>query len=173
MPESDLPLLNIFEVETDGGTRHLVGYQDPVLAGAVGLASHAMVGEFTPDADGEFDPDSFDPNPEFVEAVVGYMNAVLVHTPSLIEGARQVPGRPLYVVDPRNETPADEDPPTEDVLGSFDVDDAGSIVPDSFEYNAEHVWFSRDSGVSGLLSDRTFYDWLHPESRPGEDGEPT
>ncbi len=165
MSESDLPLLNIFEVETENGTRHLVGFQDPVLAGSVGLASHAMVGEFEPGPDGEFDPDSFEPNPEFVEAVVAYMNIIPGLSPNLAEGARQIPGQRLYIVDPRNETPGDSDPPAEDVLGCFHVDDSGEIVADSFEYNDEHVWFSRDFGVSGLLSDRVFYEWIHPEAR--------
>lgn len=165
MSESDLPLLNIFEVETEEGTRHLVGFQDPVLAGAVGLASHAMVGEFTPKPDGEFDAETFEPNPEFIEAVVAFMNGIPEQSPELNEGARQIPGQRLHIVDPRNDTPTEDDPPLEDVLGSFHVDDTGAIVEDSFEYNDDHVWFSRASGVSGLLSDRGFYDWLHPESR--------
>jgi hypothetical protein len=168
--ESELSLLNIYEVETDEGTKHLVGFQDPVLAGSVGLASHAMIGEFRPDPDGEFDPDSFTVNPEFVEAVTQYMNAVPVEAPALVEGARQIPGERLYVVDPRNDTPMDEDPPAEDVLGWYEVDDAGQVVPDSFEYNGEHLWFSTRSGVSGLLEDRNFYRFLHPEAH-GEDEE--
>lgn len=166
MSESDLPLLNIYEVEDeeDGGTRHLVGFQDPVLAGAVGLASHAMIGEFEPDPDGEFDPETFTLNPEFVEAVVRYMNEQPDITPALSEGASQIPGERLYVVDPRNESPLDEDPPAADVLGYFEVDDAGLIVPDSFSYHDGHVWFSREYGVSGMLADRRFYEWLHPEA---------
>lgn len=165
MSESDLPLLNIYEIEAEEGTRHLVGFQDPVLAGAVGLASHAMIGEFEPDPGGEFDPETFVLNPEFLEAVVRYMNEQPAITPALAEGARQIPGERLYVVDPRNESSLDEDPPADDVLGYFEVDDAGSIVPGSFSYHDGHVWFSREYGVSGMLSDRRFYEWLHPEAR--------
>ncbi len=167
MSDSDLPLLNIYEIEDQdkGGTRHLVGFQDPVLAGSVGLASHAMIGEFEPDPDGEFDPETFVLNPEFLEAVVRYMNEQPAITPALAEGARQIPGERLYVVDPRNDTPPEDDPPPADVLGYFEVDDAGNIVPDSFSYFDGHVWFSREFGVSGMLSDRQFYEWLHPEAR--------
>jgi hypothetical protein len=165
--ESELSFLNIYEVETEEGTRHLVGFQDPVLAGSVGLASHAMIGEFRPGPDGEFDPETFAVNPEFVEAVAAYMNAVPPHAPTLVEGAQQIPGQRLYVVDPRNHTPHDEDPPTEDVLGWYQVDEAGVLVPDSFQYNGDHVWFSPHSGVSGLLEDENFYRWMHPEAHGG------
>ena len=54
------------------------------------------------------------------------------------------------------------EPPASDVVGGFDVDHDGRIVPGSFEYNAHHAWFDPDSGPSGLLADRQFYDWLHP-----------
>ena len=42
MAENDLPLLNIYEVQVEGGTRSLVGFLDPVLAGARGLDSRAI-----------------------------------------------------------------------------------------------------------------------------------
>lgn len=165
MSESDLPLLNIFEVETEEGLRHFVGFQDQVLAGAIGLASHAMVGEFNPKPDGEFDAETFTPNPEFIGAVVAYMNGVPEQSPELAEGARQIPGQRLHIVDPRNQTPTEEDPPLEDVLGSYQVDDSGAIETDSFEYNQDHIWFSPAFGISGLLADLNFYHWLHPEAR--------
>jgi len=165
MDQSELPLINIFEVETDEGPKHLVGFMDTVLAGAVGLASHAMIGEFRPDSRGEFDPETFTINPEFIHAVIRYMNGGPASDPIIIEGARQIPGQRLYIVDPRNSTPPDDDPPAEDVIGWFLVDDSGQLTPDSFHYNPDHLWFSVNSGISGLLADRNFYEYLHPEAR--------
>ncbi|GIW88763.1 MAG: hypothetical protein KatS3mg108_3087 [Isosphaeraceae bacterium] len=162
----ELPLLNVYEVEDEqrGGTRHLVGFMDPVLAGAIGLVSHAMVGEFTPGPSGDFDPGSFTVNPEFVDAVIRFMNLQPARSEPLRQGAREIPGERLYVVDPRADVAEDEDPEPEDVLGWYQVDQAGELVPDSFRYNAQHVWFSTRSGVSGLLMDRTFYEFIHPEA---------
>lgn len=165
MSDADLSLLNIYEVETDQGARHLVGFLDPVLAGSVGILSGAMVGEFTPDAEGNFDPETFILNPDFIQSVIAFMNEEPARDSALADGAQQIPGQPLYVVDPRNQTPLDDDPPPEDILGSFSVDDSGQIVPDSFQYNAHHNWFSRESGVSGMLADRRFYEWMHPQAR--------
>ncbi len=162
--DEPLSLLNIYEVETEGGTEHWVGFQDPVLAGVIGVQSHAMVGDFTPGPDGDFDPETFDVNPEFLEVVTAYMNLQPAQLPEMAENAKQIPGQPLYVVDPRNDTPLDEDPPAEDVLGHFQVDEHGTIVPNSFEYNTDHTWFSTEAGVSGMLADRRFYAWLHPQA---------
>lgn len=164
-----LALLNIYEVEGEepGRTRHLVGFMDPVLAGAIGLSSHAMVGEFEPGADGQFDPDTFQVNPEFVEALIRFLNEQPARSPQLAEGAREIPGKKLYIVDPRATVDDDADPEPEDVLGWFTVSNAGTLEPDSFEYNAEHRWFSKTSGVSGLLMDRSFYAFLHPQARSG------
>ncbi len=60
------------------------------------------------------------------------------------------------------------------MLGAFAVDESGQIVPGSFQYNRNHVFFDQQSGVSGVLSDREFYDWLHempddlePALKPG------
>jgi hypothetical protein len=168
MPDPNLPLLNVYEVEVDGATRHLVGFLDPVLAGIKGIDSRAMVGEFTPGPDGEFDPSTFQVNPEFIEAVTRYLNEHPGRSPEVADQARSIPGRKLYLVDPRNTTPLDDDPPAFDVLGAFDVDSEGRVIADTFRYNSAHVWFSAESGISGLLQDRRFYDWLHPvgETRP-------
>ena len=161
----DLGLLNVYEFEEDGQTRHVVAYMEPVLAGSVGLMSHAVVGEFLPGPDGQFDPDTFTPNPEFVEAVAEFLNGQPEHSPELQAGASQSNGQPLFLVDPRCTTEPHEDPEPEDVLGHFMVDELGAILPNSFVYNPQHVWFSTRSGVSGLLSDRAFYDFLHHEAR--------
>jgi hypothetical protein len=164
--DEDLPLLNVYQVEdeADGRTRHFIGFMDPVLAGAVGLASHALIGEFSPRSDGSFDPDSFVVNDEFIAAVTAFLNGQPEHSADLKDGAVQVPGQRLYVVDPRNDSPSNQDPPMYDVLGWFQVDGSGQIVPASFFYNPEHEWFSPESGISGLLHNRTFYEYLHPEA---------
>lgn len=168
MPDADLSLLNIYEVDTEDGPRHLIGFLDPVLAGSVGILSGAMVGEFTPDESGDFDPETFLLNPDFIEAVTAFMNEEPSRITTLSEGAKEIPGQWLYVVDPRNRTPPDEDPPAEDILGAYAVDETGQIAPNSFQYNAQHLWFSRESGVSGMLADRRFYEWMHPQARREE-----
>jgi hypothetical protein len=162
----ELGLLNVYEFEEDGQTRHVVAFMEPVLAGAVGLSSHAVVGDYTPGADGQFDVETFVPNPEFIEAVGEFLNAQPANSPELQEGARGSIAQPLFLVDPRCTTSPDDDPEPEDVLGHFLVDEAGMIVPDSFTYNPQHAWFSIRSGVSGLLADRSFYEFLHPEAHP-------
>jgi hypothetical protein len=170
--QDDLPLLNVFEIEDEdqGRTRHLIGFMDPVLAGATGLVSHAMVGEFTPGPEGDFDPDTFAANPEFIEAVVRFMNIQPGRSEQLRQGATEIPGERLYVVDPRAEVEDDDDPAAEDVLGWYEVDAGGTVVPESFRYNAQHEWFSKASGVSGLLMDHGFYAFVHPEAH-GVDGD--
>ncbi|MBX6316433.1 MAG: hypothetical protein IRY99_26500 [Isosphaeraceae bacterium] len=161
MSEHELSLLNVYEVEDQGRTRYLVGFLDPVLAGSRGIALRAMIGEFTPRADGEFDLGTFEVNPEFIAAFEQYMNGEPSRSPAMVEQARAVPGQWLYLVDPRNTTPPDQDPPAADILGRFAVDDEGQVVPNSFQYNNGHLWFSPESGVSGLLLDKRFYNWLH------------
>jgi hypothetical protein len=163
--DQDLSLLNVYEVEDEGRIRHLVGFQDGVLAGSIGLVSHAMVGEYEPEPDGTFNPDTFKLNTEFLDAAKQFLNAQAKISPELIEGATQVPGERLFLVDPRNHSEGDEEPPAEDVLGWYDVDDTGHVVENSFVYNPQHAWFSKSSGASGLLANRAFYEFLHPTAR--------
>src|SRR4051794_2003649 len=159
--ESALPLLNIFEVETEEGVKHLVGFLDPVRAGAEGIATRSIVGGFTPGEDGAFNPGSFSVNPEFVAAFTDYMNGEPSRSDEIAAQARTVPSSWLYVVDPRDQTPDDQDPPGSQVIGCYAVDEAGQIVPNSFQYNAEHLWFCPETGPSGVLENRQFFDWLH------------
>lgn len=169
MPEGNpapVALLNVFEVQEAGRTRHIIGFQDPMLAGARGLVSHAMLGEFTPGPDGGFDSASFTLNAEFVAAFVAYMNQRARESDEFAESARQRPGEPLYVIDPRF-SEDDEGPVSADVLGWYDVDADGGLVPGSFSYNPEHVWFRAENGVSGVLYDRKFYAALHPSYAGG------
>jgi hypothetical protein len=173
MSDSDLSLLNIFEILTDeGATRHLVGFLDPVLAGSRGLDSRSMVGEFDPGPDGVFDHTTFRPNPEFIAAVEQFMNGAPSRTPEVADQARAIPNQSLYIVDPRNRTEPDADPPASDILGAYSVDGDGRIVPGSFQYNRAHLWFCPASGVSGMLEDRGFYDWLHPLPVPQRGPDP-
>lgn len=160
MPEP-LPLLNVFEIEVDGRTRYLIGFIDTVLAGAAGLDERSIVGEYTPGPADEFDPASFQSNPAFVEAFIQYMNSEGSHSPELANQAQGYSNGWLYLVDPRSQTPSEAEPPASDLLGGFAVDSAGQIVPDSFRYNPQHLWFNPDNGASGVFSDRKFYDWLH------------
>lgn len=158
--ESTLSLLNVFDVETETGVRRLIAFVDPVRAGAEGIATRTIVGEIDPQGNGDFDTTAFEPNPEFIGAVVDFMNAEPSRSSEIAEQARSIPSQWLYVIDPRNRTPGDGDPPTSDVIGCYAVDDSGQIVPKSFQYNAEHHLFCANSGPSGLLDDRRFFDWL-------------
>lgn len=167
-PEQELSLLNIYEVETDSGPRHLVGFLDSVLAGARGIDSRAMIGEFAPGPDGEFNLETFSVNPEFVAAFTAYMNHEAARSPEVIASAEQLRSDWLYLVDPRNQSHADDEPPGADILGCYAVDADGQIVPGSFQYNQNHLWFNPESGTSGLLSDRRFYDWLHHQALRAE-----
>ncbi len=156
-----LPLLTIFEVETEEGVKNFVGFVEPVRAGAEGIDDRAIVGEFEAPSPGEFDVESFEPHEGFIAAFVEYMNGDPSRSGKVIEHARTIPGKWLYIVDPRNATDPEQDPPPSDVVGAFAVDDSGQIVPNSFQYNAHHAWFCPDAGPSGLFHDRAFYDWIH------------
>lgn len=159
--DTQLPLLNLFDIETDAGVRRLIGFLDPVKAGAAGIPTRSIVGGFTPEGDGDFDISSFDINPEFLAALTDFMNGEPSESDEVREQAKQVPGQWLYIIDPRDDTPEDQDPPASEVVGAYAVDETGQIVPNSFQYNSQHVWFSPEAGTSGLLNDRRFYDWLN------------
>ena len=162
MSEESLAMLNVYEVETGSGTRHLVCFLDPVLAGARGIDPRSIVGEFSPGEDDEFDPETFILNPAFVDALREYMNDETPQSPELIREAASYSGGLLYIVDPRDESDAGSPPPPSNLVGCYTVDDEGRIVPDSFQYNEEHRFFDPNQGVSGVFADRRFYDWLHP-----------
>jgi hypothetical protein len=168
MSEDSLSLLNIYEIDEEFGTRYFVCFLESVMAGAIGIPTRSIVGEFTPDKDNEFDSETFERNEEFIQAFVQYMNREGINAPELIAQARAEPGGFLYLVDPRHplDETGEEEPPTEQLIGRFLVDDQGRITPDSFEYNSDHILFDPQSGVSGMLHDRRFYDWLHPEGTP-------
>src|SRR4051794_34483215 len=99
MPEEheSLPLLNTFEVETEEGMKHLIGFLDPVLAGARGINPRSVVGGFTPDAEGEFDPATFRVNPVFLAAFTDYMNDEPSRSPEVVEQARTLRSEWLYI----------------------------------------------------------------------------
>lgn len=165
MADRGLPLLNVYEInDAEGAPRHLIAFVDTVRAGASGLDPRSVVGDFTPGADGGFSAQTFRINPEFVRALASYMDEVVATTSGVIRDANDQPSGWLYLIDPRaDDEPEEDDPDPGDVLGCFAVDDSGQIVPKSFQYNTNHNIFSDDSGVSGLFSDRSFYDWLHPD----------
>ena len=161
-----LPLLNVFEVTDDQGIlRHLLAFIEPVLAGSNGIDTRSIVGEVTPTGEGTFDPSSLKLNPEFIEGFTGYMNEVQAASPEIVDQARDLPSGWVYIIDPRNVDESGEDPPPSDLVGAFAVDDIGQVVPKSFQYNANHVLIDQERGMSGLFSDRRFYDWLHARSK--------
>ena len=98
---------------------------------------------------------------EFLAAFTDFMNGEPCQSAEVVAQALTVPSDWLYILDPRNDSPDDTDPPTPDVVGCYAVDEAGQIVPNSFQYNREHRWFCPEGGTSGLLNDRRFYDWLN------------
>lgn len=175
MPEPDdeqsFSFLNVFEIELDGERKHLVCFTDAVRAGALGIDGRAVVGEFQPGADQEFDPSTFAANPGFIEAVVEYMNERMGTYPEVASEASKHAGGMLYLIDPRASGRGEGEPLVQNVLGAFAVDPDGVIVPDSFRYNDQHTWFDPQSGVSGVFSDKRFYDWLNPEPEPSAPAE--
>ena len=156
-----LPLLNIYDLETEDGTVSILCFLDPVLAGAKGIDARSVVGDYVTDPGGDFDAEAFRVNPGFVESLTGFMNEETAASEAIAGQARAIRSDWLYVVDPRDRTAPDDEPPPSNVLGAFAVDDAGQVVPGSFQYNANHRMFDRQYGTSGLLFDRAFYDWLH------------
>lgn len=162
MTGRSLDLLNIYELMEPDGPRHLVVFLEPLHAQLQGIVSRAVVGEFVPRPDGEFDPATFRLNPEFVAMFVQYMNEEAIQSPELLAQAEQNPSSHLYLVDPRNPQEDDGPPPASDLLGRFSVDAHGRPVPGSFEYNPAHAMFDPVTGPSEILTDRKFYNWLHP-----------
>ncbi len=160
-----LPLLNVFEVADDQGViHHLLAFIEPVLAGSNGIDPRAIIGEITPDGAGGYDPRSLKLNDQFIEAFTSYMNEIQAHSPEIMSQALTLPSGWVYIIDPRNDDPEGVDPPPTDLVGAFAVDEAGQIVPGAFQYNMNHALIDQERGMTGLFSDRRFYDWLHPVS---------
>ena len=162
------PLLNIYEVDHDGERRHFVCFLETARAQAEGINSDAIVGEFQPGPDGGFDAETFRPNDVFVRSLTRYMNEVVAATADVIRAAAHQTTGKLYVIDPRFPLQPNVEPPADEVVGAFDVGGDKAIAPGSFRYNDHHVWFHGGTGVSGVLNDRRFYDWLHAEASAGE-----
>ena len=160
MAES-LALLNLYEIETEQGPTSLLCFLDPVLAGAKGIDARSVVGEYVTREEEGFDPEGFRVNPAFVEALTDFMNEETADTEGIAAQARENISGWLYVLDPRDRSEQGTEPPPANVLGAFAVDDAGQVVPGSFQYNANHRMFDREYGTSGVLFDRAFYSWLH------------
>jgi len=168
-PSAPLSLLNVFDVETKNGPRRFLCFIDPVIAGARGIDPRAIVGEFPADLQHADDAAQFTPSNGFIQTFIQYMNEVAAATQGLAEQAAGSAGQRLYVVDPRVPQTVTGEPPTQDVLGAYEVDDHGKIVSGSFGYNQNHRWFDQASGTSGVFADRIFYDWLHPAFVPDEE----
>jgi hypothetical protein len=165
MEGTELSLLNIFEVEYEGELRHFVCFLDSALAGARGIAPESIVGEFTPGPDGAFDLGTFRVNPAFINAFIRYMNVETAYAPDLEREAEELRDDRLMLLDPRHASNLSAEPTVSEVIGCFDVDSHGKIVPESFQYNPEHLWIDPKTGVSAYLHDRAFYDNLHNITR--------
>jgi hypothetical protein len=165
-PDATLSLINVFEVQIEGATRHLVCFIDPVLAGARGIDGRAVLGEFTPGPDGGFDPRTFRANSQFIEAFQEFMNQEIAGSSDLAREARNNPGGQLNIVDARHPSSARGEPPATELLGEFSIDETGKIIPGSFLHNQAHLWFHPQSGNSSILRNRAFYDWLHGHPTP-------
>jgi hypothetical protein len=158
---ASLPLLNVYEINQDGVTRHLICFLDPILAGSRGIEDQMVLGDYQPGPDGAFNPETFRLNPAFVEQFTRYMNEVTIHSRDIRNEASHHKSEWLYLLDPRVRAVEEGEPSASDIIGCYAVDDSSQIVPGSFQYNANHHWFDAASGVSGVLSDRSFYDWMH------------
>ncbi len=156
-----VPMLMVYELDDESGRQHVVCFQDPILAGSVGVDVRTIIGRFQPREDGGFNPSTFQFNTAFVNLVAEFMNAKVADDPNLAEDARHVTEGRLEVIDPRCSGLELTEVPMSEILGWFAVDESGSILADSFLYNHNHVWFDERFGVSGLLHLRTFYDYVH------------
>jgi hypothetical protein len=156
-----MPLLNVYEVETEAGPSAFLCFVDPVLAAANGIDPRSILGLYKVDEREDFDIDGFAVNPAFVAAFADYMNEEAAISGAIIAQARDLADGPLYILDPREPGIEGTEPAEADVLGAFDVDESGQIIPGSFEYNEGHTFFDRARGPSGVLQDRQFYNWLH------------
>jgi hypothetical protein len=156
-----LSLINVFEVERNGAIQHLIGFIEPVLAGARGIDGRAILGEFTPGVDGGFDPRTFRANPQFITGFEQFMNEVAARSGELINEAMKHRGGRLNIVDGRHRGAPYGDPPAAELIGLFTIDEGGRIVPGSFRHNPDHIWFHPETGTSSILLNRQFYDWLH------------
>lgn len=156
-----LPLLMVYDLNDTSGRHHVICFQDPVHAGSVGVDVRTIVGRFFPSDTGSFDPSTFQFNTGFVLAVTDFMNQVVINDPGLNEEAKQVAGGRLEVIDPRCMSDQLTEVPMSEIVGWFAVNESGGIIGESFLYNHNHVWFEPRFGTSGLLSLRTFYDFVH------------
>ena len=169
MSDSTQSLINMFEVQMGGAIRHLVCFIDPVLATARGIDGSAVLGEYTPGPGGAFDPQTFQPNPQFIAAFQRFMNEQVAGSPELASEARKNPGGRLHIVDARHQANPDGEPPASELIGLFTIDESGQIVPGSFRHNQAHLWFNSETGGSSVLANRQFYDWLHRASNDAGD----
>jgi hypothetical protein len=165
MLERSLPLLQVREVDQEGAKRHYLCFRGPAPA-VNGVDSRAVVGEFTPDERGAFNPASLRVNTQFISAITAYMNSHVSHMPALAEKARARAGGWVFLADPRHESPAGYHTNQANCVGSFEVDIDGKVIPGSFRYNYNHLLFEPEAGASGLFNDKQFYDWLSGQAAP-------
>ncbi len=117
------------------------------------------------DAGGEavdFDPGALRINPIFIETLEEFMNDEATRAPELADLAHAESSGSLEIIDARYRPHDDaNDPPEAEVVGGFAIDETGTIVPGSFQYNPAHLLFHPETGALGLFASRRFYDWVH------------
>src|SRR3954454_10734874 len=116
-PDASLPLLNVYEINQDGVTRHLICFLDPVLAGSRGIEDQMVLGDYQPGLEGAFTPETFRLNPAFVEQFTRYMNEVTIHSRDIQKEAALHKSEWLYVIDPRVRAAGDSEPSASDIIG--------------------------------------------------------
>jgi hypothetical protein len=159
-------MLNVFEVVDESGTpSRILCLIDALRAGIEGIDPRTIIGSIPLDA--SIDPDEFEPetlslNPGFVQSITQFLNHYALNEGADELGiqARSISSGWLYLIDPRYTDEADPGP--ENILGAYPIDESGQIVPNSFVYNEKHRLFDNDLGVSALLRNRMFFDWLNP-----------
>ena len=158
-------LLNIYDVETEKGPARSSASSTPCSPGPRGSTTRSVVGDYV-------DRRGRRVRPRRLPGQPGVRRGPdRLHERGDRRDPRRSPARPgrSGATGSTSSTPATGPTPRPsrrpaNVLGAFAVDDAGQVVPGSFQYNANHRMFDREFGTRALLFDRAFYDWLHATS---------
>lgn len=127
----------VYDTDDEVGGQRLVSIIDPDTVFATGLCTEAILGVVVAGADGDrLTPDTFRPNPAFVEHLGRLIAEHIVNVEGIrLEAQRQRSGY-VYVLDGRTPTPDGEVPPA-DVIGAVSID-AGEVVAGSYLHNPNH-----------------------------------
>src|SRR5262245_16528422 len=116
-------------------TMDVLGFVSPGEVGLIGgLPREAVVGSFA--GEGRR-PESFRPNPAFIDFMHEIIRTAGPSDPSLRAAAREQGDGWLYLIDLRTPEGATGNVPAQDIVGAFQVQ-SGEIVPDSYQRFPEH-----------------------------------